>query len=132
MSHHGRKNADSVLVTALAGGFTVEAAAAKARLSTRTAFRRLENPDFRRHVAEVRSEMVGRACGKLADGMAKAAGTLRKLLTTGSDSVKLGAARAMLELAVRVREAEELEQRLVWLEIRLAQREHDEARSEKR
>jgi hypothetical protein len=63
--------------------------------------------------------------------MAKAAGTLRKLLTASSDSVKLGAARAMLELGVKVREAAELEQRLVLLESRLAQREHDETRNEK-
>jgi hypothetical protein len=62
--------------------------------------------------------MIGRALGKMADGMAEAAGTLRELLTAESESVRLGAARSLLELGVKLRESVELEERLAALERR--------------
>jgi HEAT repeat protein len=52
----------------------------------------------------------------MADGMAEAADVLRSLLTAESESVRLGAARAMLELGVRVRDAVELDRRVCELE----------------
>jgi hypothetical protein len=112
----GRKNADAALVLALAGGKTVEAAAGEAGVSERTAYRRLEDPEFRRRVTEARATMVERALGKTADGMADAADTLRRLLTAGSGPVQLGAARSLLELGVKLRESVELEERIAALE----------------
>lgn len=77
-----------------------------------------EVPAFRERVAELRAEMVTRAVGRLSEGMAGAADCLRGLLASESDSVKLGAARSILELGVKLRESTELEQRIAALEGR--------------
>jgi hypothetical protein len=52
----------------------------------------------------------------MADGMADAAAVLRKLLAAESESVRLGAARSILELGNKLREAVEWEERLAALE----------------
>jgi hypothetical protein len=118
MAENGRKNRDTALLTALAGGATVRQAAEQAGVSERTAFRRLADADFAREVDILRAEMVRRAWGKMADGMAEAADTLRQLLRAESESVRLGACRAALEMGVELRESVELEQRLQALEER--------------
>jgi hypothetical protein len=110
------------LALALASGQTITEAAASADLSRRTATRRVAEPDFRRRVAELRAGMVARALGKMADGMTAAADTLRALLDAEGESVRLGAARSILELGNKLRESVELEQRLADLEQRLAER----------
>jgi hypothetical protein len=109
-----------VLLTELAGRAMVRRAAERAGLSERTAHRRLAEADFRRRVAELRAEMVARAMGRLVDGMTEAADTLRKLLRAEGESVRPGAARTILELGNRLREAVELEERLSALERRIA------------
>jgi hypothetical protein len=48
--------------------------------------------------------------------LTEAADTLRALLRAKSRSVRLGAARAILELGTRLRESVELEQRIAALE----------------
>jgi len=74
-------------------------------------------PAFGRRIAELRAEMTGRALGRLADGMAGAADTLGFLSRKGkSETVRLGAARAVLELGNKLREAVELEARIAALE----------------
>jgi hypothetical protein len=67
-------------------------------------------------VASLRGELVGLALGKLADGMAEAAAGLRQLLGAQSETVRLGACRALLELGVKLRESVELEARIAALE----------------
>jgi hypothetical protein len=119
VAHRGRKNADDALALALASGGTLRGAAEAADVAERTAARRWADPVFRRRVSDLRGELVGRALGKLADGMSDAAATLRELLAAESASVRLGAARALLELGVKLRESVELEQRLQALEERL-------------
>jgi hypothetical protein len=91
-------------------------AARAAGVGERTAGRRAADPGFRRRVAELRAEMVARALGRMADGMATAADTLRALLGADSENVRLGAARALLELGVKLRESVELQERLQALE----------------
>jgi hypothetical protein len=55
--------------------------------------------------------------GKLADNMAESADVLRQLLAAGvKETVRLGAARANLELGVKLHESVELEERLAALE----------------
>jgi len=112
----GRKNADEALAVALAAGQTLCAAADACGISERTAARRWADGAFRRHVSELRGELVQRSLGRLADGMSEAADVLRKLLAAESESVRLGAARSLLELGVKLRESVELEQRLCALE----------------
>jgi hypothetical protein len=115
----GRKNRDGLLAAGLAAGLTVATAAGKAGMSERSAYRRLAGDSFRRQVTEARAAMVERALGQTADGMAAAARTLRRLLQSDSDSVRLGAARALLELGVKLRDTVEMEQRLAALEGQL-------------
>lgn len=119
MAHRGRQNADDALALALASGRTLRDAAAAAGVAERTATRRWADPAFRRRVAGLRADMVGRALGHLADGMSEAADVLRQLLAAGTPpAVRLGACRALLELGVRLRESVELEERLRALEER--------------
>lgn len=116
MKASGRKNADEVLALGLAAGKTVQAAARAAKVSESTAARRMKDPAFLARVSDLRGEMVGRAVGHLADAMTAAAATLRKLLSCSALNVRLGAARSLIELGVRIREATELEERVKALE----------------
>jgi hypothetical protein len=119
MAAGGRKSGNQALTLALASGLTVEAAARQANLAPRTAYRRLAQPGFRREVDALRADMAEQALGRLTEGMTAAADTLRALLSARSESVRLAAARSILELGPRLREAAELEQRLRDLEDRL-------------
>ena len=120
MAENGRRKGDAALLLALASGETVREAARLAGIGERTATRRLADADFRRHIAELRGEMVSRAVGRLADGSTEAVAALRKLLDAGTPpAVRLGAARAILELGTKLRESVELEQRLADLERRI-------------
>src|SRR5262245_26416762 len=84
---------------ALAAGATITAAARKTGAGETTLKRWLrEQPALARRVADLRAEMTSRALGRMTDGMAEAADTLRRLLKGKSENVRLGAARALLEL----------------------------------
>jgi hypothetical protein len=85
-------------------------------VSERTATRRWADAGFRRRVGELRADMVTGALGRLANGMSEAAGVLRQLLTAQSEPVRLGACRALLELALKLRDHVEFEHRLRALE----------------
>jgi hypothetical protein len=125
MAGSGRRNADEALALALASGQTVRDAAAAAGVAERTATRRWADAAFRRRVAELRGDMVGRALGRMADGMTEAADVLRALLAADTPpAVRLGAARSLLELGVKLREAVELEARLTSLEEQFAGERH--------
>jgi hypothetical protein len=100
MAENGRENrgeGEDALAVALASGQTLRSAAAPAGMGERTATRRWADATFRRHVARLRTDMVGRARGRVADGMSEAADVLRQLLTAESESVRLRAAVALLD-----------------------------------
>jgi hypothetical protein len=114
-----RRKEDVALVLALACGATVEAAAHQCELSDRTVYRRLEDPAFRNRVQEARAEIVQRSAGMLTAAATKAVQTLLSLQKEGvSPNVRLGAARAVLEIGIKVREITDLEARLAALEAR--------------
>jgi len=116
MAENGRRKGDDALLLALASGQTIRDAARTAGIGERTATRRLADPAFRQHVEKLRGEMVCRALGRMADGMADAADKLRQLLAARSEAVQLGACRSLLELGVKLRETVQLEERLAALE----------------
>jgi hypothetical protein len=122
VAHRGRRNADEALALAVASGQTLREAAAAAQIAERTAARRWADPTFKQRVGELRAEMIGRALGRMADGMSEAAAKLRELLNANGEAVRLGAARALLELSLKLRESVELEQRLSALEKQAAER----------
>jgi hypothetical protein len=108
-------------VLALACGATVEAAARQCGVSDRTVYRRLEDPAFKARVQEVRGEMVRRSAGLLTAAAGQAVQTLLALQREAMPpAVRLGAARAVIELGLKVREVAELEARIAALE-RLAE-----------
>lgn len=124
------KKRDEALLLALAAGATVEQAARHAGCSVRTVYRRQQDGDFRRAIKETRSRMFERALGRLCHASARAAGTLTRLLASSEVAyVRLGAAKSVLELGARLREGQELEERLAAVERRLEERGHDELRA---
>jgi hypothetical protein len=100
----------------LASGTTVEAAAELAGISRATAFRRLQDPEFQRRIKQTRGEMIERAAGHLAAGATEASITLRNLLGSDSEKVRLAAAKTIIEGVLKVRDATEFEERLTTLE----------------
>ena len=114
-----RKGGDAVLAAELAGGATVADAARAAGLSEATAYRRLRDEGFKRQVEEARSEIVGRAVAKLTGASVRAVETLEALLDSEMDFARLGAARAILDVGIRMREQHDLAARLDELERQL-------------
>ena len=121
MTGGDRKNADSALILAIAAGATIRDAAVSAGVSESTAHRRLDDPAFTRQVDDARAEMIARAAGQLADASTEAVATLRALLDAEAETVRLGSARAILELGTKLRESEELGRRIAALEAQQAE-----------
>ena len=109
----GRRRADDRLVLALAGGDTVEAAAAKAGVSLTTTYRRLKDPAFRARLDAARSDMVRQATALLTAAATEAVNTLLDLQSKDSPPpTRLGAARSVLEMGSRLRTENDLVARL--------------------
>ncbi|HEX4608268.1 MAG TPA: hypothetical protein VH092_08690 [Urbifossiella sp.] len=114
------KKGDEPLLLALACGATVEAAARQCGLSDRTVYRRLADREFQVRLRAVRADMTRRAAGMLTAATGEAVQALLTLLKEPSPAtVRLGAARAVIELGIKVREVAELEVELRELEERL-------------
>ncbi len=115
------KNAlsEDALLLALACGATVESASQKSGLSQRTIYRRMEDPIFRKKLQTYRNDMVGRATSMLIAASMEAVKTLLALMGSGSaTAARLGAARSVLELGLKLRQATELEERMSQIEER--------------
>jgi hypothetical protein len=122
--NEGRRGADEALLLALACGATKENAAHKAGVSERTVYRRLKDPEFRQRLQTLRTDMVQRAANVLTASAMEAVKTLLSLQEgTVSNSVRLGAARTILEQMARLRELADVEERLSALEQRLENKE---------
>jgi hypothetical protein len=107
---------------ALAAGKTIAEAAVAANAKERTVKDWNTDATFRARVTALRSEMVGRACGELADSMSAAAKKLRALVDRGPDMIALRASVALIASALRVAELTELQTRVEELERVLAAR----------
>src|SRR5262245_22582697 len=116
----GKKGVDDAIIMGLATGLSAPQAAAKAGCSERTVRRRLESAEFRAQVDTTRARMVEAAVEKLSASGKLAVRTLRLLAKSStSDSVKLGAARGILEYMLKAheihtvaRQVEQLQQQL--------------------
>ena len=105
----------------LAAGSTAVDAAAKVGIHERTVRRWLDEPVFRSDVERLRAEMVTAALGRLSATMATAAEELGDLIKSPDPHVRYKAARAVIELAAKLRETVELERRVEELERRLGE-----------
>ena len=118
MSGGDRRNADAALIAALATGATREEAAVAAGVSERTVYRRCDDPEFTSRVEDAQQDLISRSTARLGAATGQAIETLVDLLDAAQPpSVRLGAARAVLDSAMRWREAEEIELRLAALEV---------------
>jgi hypothetical protein len=112
-----RKKGEDALLLALAGGGLDAGPARQCQLTERTVYRRLQEPAFNAKLRDMRSDMVKRAAGMLTAAATEAVRTLLSLQKESTPAaVRLGAARAVLELGIKVRELAELEARIAELE----------------
>jgi hypothetical protein len=72
-------------------------------------------------VQQLRTELFGLAVGRLCELTGKAAGRLGELLDSQTETVALGAAKAILEAAPRLRESVDLAAQLAELQRQLAE-----------
>jgi hypothetical protein len=121
MSGGERRNADAPLVAALAGGATVRDAAVEVGIGEATAHRRLKEPEFRKRVDDARAELIAAAVARLGAASTGAVMTLEGLLAADSEAVRLGAAKAILDAALKWREHQDLTERVRVLEEQLGQ-----------
>ena len=113
----GRRRADDALILALACGATVEAAARQADVSESTVYRRLKETSFSNQLHQARSDMVKRASSMLTASAMESVKTLLDLQKpTQPPAVRLGAARSVLEIGIKLRQMVELEQDMVHLQ----------------
>jgi hypothetical protein len=119
MSKQGRKKADGVLLMSLACGATVEAAAAKAGVGVATVYRRQKDPEFCKLLNKTRADLLERTMGMLTGAAGEAVKTLLALMREAPAAVRLGAVRAALEFGIRVREVQDLAQRIAAIEEQL-------------
>lgn len=119
-SQSGRRKADEQLILALACGATAETAARQAGVSARTVYNRLNDPAFKTRLREVQADILQRTAGALTAAATESVRTLLELQKPGTPpATRLGAARAVLELGLKIREIVELETRIAALEEQL-------------
>ena len=108
MSTRHKHNEDSLLL-ALACGATVEAAARQCGITERTVYRRLQDPECAAKLRQLRSDMAVRAAGALTAASTESVRTLLHLQKESHPpAVRLGAARAVLEIGMKLREVVDL------------------------
>src|ERR1700736_2279121 len=118
MTGHGEKlsRKRESAIAALLTEPTIERAAARAEISTRTLKNWLALPDFQKAYQAARMRAFDHALARLQQSAGAAVDALGDLLMAGNDAIRLGAARSILELGVRLKESLEVEARLAALE----------------
>jgi hypothetical protein len=121
MAQKGKRSGEHLLLLALACGATMEGAARQSGVSESTVYRRLRDPAFTRQIDNLRAEMVQRTAATLTAAGSESVKTLLALQqATNPPAVRLGAAKAVLEIGAKLREVADLEQRLAALEEQTA------------
>ena len=99
-------------------------AATAARVSERSLRRWLAEPTFRDALAAHRTRLLGDATSTLARGAARAAAALVEMAEGKSaTAARVAAARAVIDLALKAAEVDDLARRLEALEAKAAERE---------
>jgi len=103
-------------VFAIASTATIEQAARLAKISRSTLFRWMTDQSFMNQLRAARSEVFASAIGTLKAATGKAAAVLLDLLSSKKEMTRFRASSAILDLALRIHEGEELDERLRRLE----------------
>ena len=107
---------EEALITGIAAGLTVEAAAKGANISPRTAFRRLADARFKRRVLKAREELLAVAVGHLARASVDAASVLEKGVASECETTRVKCAVQVLTLASRLHQDVSVAERLEAIE----------------
>jgi hypothetical protein len=103
----------------LARGASAEMAATESGAKLRTIWSWRLLPEFKARVSELRMEMTAQALGKLTDNLSSAADSLAYLSRRAkSEMVRVIAAAKIFEVALKVKDATEIEERIRALEER--------------
>ena len=118
MSGHGDKleRKEEQAILALLARPTIGEVASAVGIGDATLRRWLGRPDFRDRYREARRQVLEGAIASLQQAAGEAATTLRALLKAESESVRLGAARAILDQATKGADLLDLEARIAALE----------------
>jgi len=113
---------DRLMAAPLAAGMTHEQAAATTGVSRKTIERRLSVPVFRRELDRARAELFDRVLGQAAKHATRAVEVLAAIMEdqNRAASVRVSAARALLDNSLRFREQVSLAERVARLEEALA------------
>ena len=119
MKGHGAKSdrQREEAILALLTEPTIDAAARRAGVSDVTLWRWMQEPDFRDRYRQARRQVLEGAIASLQQAAGEAATTLRALLAAESETVRLGACRAILEQATKGADLLDLEARIAALEV---------------
>ena len=106
------------VLSALLTSNTRREAAAVARVSERTVYQYLQEPEFAKLYADARREMVTAATAQLQQGLSPAVSTLSTVAADpeAAPPARVAAARAVLEFALRYSETTDIMERLAKLE----------------
>jgi hypothetical protein len=96
---------DDALFKALLSGATAKGAGYLAGVSERTVFRRMADPAFKQRLENAREQVRDSILSRLTDAAGDAVDTLHQLLDDDEPSVKLGAAKSLLDALVKVQNA---------------------------
>jgi hypothetical protein len=110
-----RKN-ETLAVIALASGSSVRDAANKSGVSERTLFRRVKDSKFQDDVNNARREIIENSLSKLIELSEKAVNTLEQLLQSDNQTVRIAAAKFILQGSLELRREVEFESRISYLE----------------
>ena len=113
-----QKRDDTALVLALACGKGHAQAARQSGFSARTVARRMREPAFLERVSKARGRLLDDTLDRLKGICLDAAKTLKRLLGAEAESVRLGAAKSVIEISCKMTETIELQQRIEQLERR--------------
>jgi hypothetical protein len=118
MAASDRLHGDEALLAALLRGATLKTAAAEAKLSERTARRRVREPDFRKRLDSGRAEVTAMVAAQLAGGAEVGYGVLIELAQNAAApaGVRRNAARDLIALASELGAVREIEARVEDLE----------------
>ena len=94
----------------------------KARLNRTTFYEWLKIPEFKAELNRQRNEITAEAFGVLSQGLTKAVETLVGLLDIKDDRLKRLAAKDVIDFIIRHKENEDLDERLIEVEKRLAEK----------
>jgi DNA-binding MurR/RpiR family transcriptional regulator len=111
-----RLRKEEAAITGLLTEPTIEAAAVKAGVSESTLVRWLQEPAFKAEYRAARRSVVESAVGRLQQAASQAVDALARNLSCGIPAVEVGAAKAVLDQAIKAVELIDLAERVESLE----------------